>query len=816
MIRNYITVAFRNIVRYKVFSFINIFGLAAAMSVCMLIILMLADQDRYDKFHVHHDRIYRILSDYEGSRMAYATSAEPVGPALKSRYGDVEDATTLIQGVGGDVSYNQKVAEIHGYFADTSFFNIFSFELEKGHRASALRAPNSIVLTSKLATQLFGHEDPIGKIVEIADRQLPFPISHTAYSTNSKPWGSFTVTGVVDMDRYISHLKFEALVSSASLPALYADTIIQDRSNQWAWFFHTYTYALLDEHKKQADLEAALADLTKREYAKLKSEEVKGFRLLAQPLDEVQLNLAANDTNERMPRVGYYFLSVLAAIIMLSACLNYTNLSVARALTRAKEIGVRKVTGAARKSLVVQFLSESVIVALLSVGMAIVLLLFLKPAFQSLWVNKFLNFQLPVLPSVYLYFLAFAVVIGVLAGAYPAFHLSGYQPVTVLKRLDALKPGKLGLRKVLSVTQFVISLFFITTSILVFNQFKHYMEFDYGFKSENIVNVELQGLDHRKLAAEFSQIAGVSTISATDIIPGLDRNNGGEVRKMGDNGEYTRTGVLETDEHFVANLGLKMIAGRDLPAEGEGTDRLVLVNRQMVVALGYTDPRDIVGQVLETKWGQEALEVVGVVDNFRDRMLINRHEFTPLVMRNRSSQFMYLNVKVTSPDLIGTVGEMEQTWKRIDNVHPFKYDFFDDQLAATHRGIFDLASVLGFIAVLAIIISCLGLLGMVTYTAERKRKEVGIRKVLGAPLARIALLLSRDLIIVLSLAVCIGAPLSYMLNNLWLQSFPNRVEFGVGTVVLGTSILLALGLLTITAQIFKAARHNPVEALKNE
>jgi putative ABC transport system permease protein len=242
----------------------------------------------------------------------------------------------------------------------------------------------------------------------------------------------------------------------------------------------------------------------------------------------------------------------------------------------------------------------------------------------------------------------------------------------------------------------------------------------------------------------------------------------------------------------------------------------VLVNRQMAVALGYTDPRDIVGQVLETKWGREPLEVVGVVDNFRDRMLINRHEFAPLVMRNRSSQFTYLNVKVISPDLIGTVSEMEQTWKRVDSAHPFKYAFFDDQLAATHRGIFDLATVLGFIAVLAIIISCLGLLGMVTYTAERKRKEVDIRKVLGAPLARIALLLSRDLITVLSLAVCIGAPLSYMLNSLWLQRFPNRVEFGVGTVVLGTLVLLALGLLTITSQVFKAAHHNPVEALKSE
>jgi putative ABC transport system permease protein len=814
MFKNYFKVGIRNILKYKVFSFINVFGLAAAMSVCMLIILMLADQHRYDQFNEKKDRIYRILSDGEGFRQAYATTPYPLASTLRAEYPIVEEATNLTPGVGGDATYLQRTADMRGYFADPSFFQIFSFELEKGNKSTALTNPNSMVISSELATKLFQQEDPLGKTIEFSDRQLSFPQRFDGVGAPPISWGSFTVTGVIDETKYQSHLKFDVLVSSSSRQTLYMEKKIEDLSNNWEWYFRSYTYVLLDPDKKKEDLTSALDNLVAHKYANVKSEQTKGFKLKAQALGDVQMGVQGNDTDNRFPRIGYYFLSFLAAVIMLSACLNYTNLSIARALTRAKEIGVRKVTGANRKALIFQFLSESLITSILALAMGTLLLLFIRPAFKSLWVNQYLNFELPSTPSVYLIFIGFALCIGLIAGFYPALHLSTYQPIKALKNLASIRPGKLGLRKALTVSQFVISLFFIITSILIFNQFKHFIAFDYGFSSKNLLNIELQGASYQKVANEMSTVPGVTMISGCDIIPAAGRNNNIELKKTNSEEDYTAAGILQADENFTNNLGLKLVAGKNLPPAAGASNRFILVNEMAVKELGYKFPGEIVGQVFQTKWGQELLEVVGVVEDFRYKSLVNKDKIDPLVIRNQPATFAYANVKIVSSNPKATVAKLEDKWKLIDPVHPFKCEFFDDQLTYTHQGIFDLASILGFISFLAITIACLGLLGMATYTAERKTKEVGVRKVLGAADFSIALLLSKEFLRMLMLSILIAAPLSYFVNNLWLQKFPNRVEFGFGTVSLGIMIILLLGCITIGSQTLRAARRNPVDSLK--
>jgi putative ABC transport system permease protein len=839
MLFNYLKVGLRNLLKYKVFSFINVFGLAAAMSVCMLIILMLADQKSHDQFNVKKDRIYRILSDGPDFRHPYATSPSPLAAVLQKDYPVVQTSTRLEMGVGGDVVYGdearEKSAEVRGYFADSSFFSVFSFELERGDKASALAAPNSIVLTSELAHTLFNNEDPIGRSVRFVDRGLN--LFGQAGSPTATSWGNFTVTGVIADRPYNSHLKFNALVSTSSMPVLVRQGKITDRSQDWSNYYNCMTYALLAPGKNSHDLDAALHELVARKYAGIK--DFKGFRMMGQPLLKISPGiLLGNESSIVLPVTAYYFLAFLALVILVSACLNYINLSVARALNRSREIGVRKVTGALRGDLILQFLIESILTALFAMGMAILLLFVLKAAFMRLWVNQYLNFDLRENGVIIVIFVGLAGLIGIIAGIYPALYLSRFRPMLALKNKEGVGARRLGMRKVLSVTQFAISLLFIITSILIYNQFRYFMAFKYEFNTKNIVDVNLQSNDYKLASAQFSGVPGVVDISACNYMPASTHSEGGQLRradwgKRGDGGGQAGTGrpagkkgvgedsyvqfmSLSADDHFIGNLGLKIVAGRNLPPAGLGASRYIVVNETAVKALGYPDPGSIVGQAVQSKWSDSPLVVSGVVQNFHMRMILGNDSIEPLFLQHIPSSFQYLNIKIASRDLRGTMAKLESRWRLIDPVHAFKYEFYDEDLAASSQGIFDVVAILGFFAVLAVTIACLGMLGMATYTTERRRKEVGIRKVLGAKNFGNALLLSREFLSILVISILIAAPLSYILNTMWLRKFPNRVEFGWGTVLMGTCVVLVLGLITIGSQTIRASRRNPVESLKME
>ncbi|MGB3779509.1 MAG: ABC transporter permease [Tunicatimonas sp.] len=812
MFKNYLKVGVRNIFKYKVFSFINVFGLAVAMSVCMLIILMLVDQKSYDQFHTKKDRIYRIISEPQNAKSKYATSPVPLANTLTSDYTPVAAATHLIQGVGGDAIYNKNIAEMRGFFADTSFFQVFSYQLEQGDERTALASPNAMVITHALARQLFAEESPLGKTIEFVNRGLP--ILGEGAGEPPVSWGLFTVTGVLTDKPYKSHLAFDVLVSEASLPALHTKEYVTDRTNDWGYYSYCLTYALLLPEHNQQDLNAALNDLVSLKYADL--ENFEEFGLSGQALTKITPGpILGNSPTYSLPIMAYYVLGAEALLIMLLACLNYTNLSIARALTRAKEIGVRKVAGARGKDLVQQFLSESVMTALMALALAIVLLFFLKQAFMGLWVNQYLGFDLQENFLVYLIFVGFALLIGVAAGGYPAFRLSTYQPQKVLKNIDT-RSHKLGMRRVVSIAQFVVSLFFIVTSLLIYNQFKHFLAYDYGFTSESIINIPLQGNDYALVANELNAITGVAAVSASEYIPATGKNNGSNLRPVGSEAEYQYAIALPVDDHFTDNLGIKLLAGRNLSVAEASASPFILVNEATVKMLGYEHPGEVIGLTLDSKWDETDLEIVGVVEDFRIDLPMSRNETRPMLLRYLPDRFRYANVKLTATDPMGTIARIEAKWKTIDPIHPLKYEFYDQQLAETHQAFLDMVAIIGFIATLAIIIACLGLLGMATYTTERRTKEIGIRKVLGAESFRIALLLSRGFLSILAVSIAIGAPLSYFANNFWLQNFPNRVDFGWGTVLLGSAVLLVLGLVTIGSQTLRAAQRNPVDTLRSE
>ena len=808
MIFNYLKVGLRNLNKYKLFSLINVFGLAAAMTICMLIILMLADQESYDQFNKGKDRIYRILSDKPDFRNPYATSPFPLSGTLQSENPMIESATHLVRGVGGDAVYKKHSVEMRGYFADSSFFKVFSFELKQGEIHSALKSPNSMIITTELAAELFGQEDPIGKTIAFSDRGLNF----MGQGESSVPvsWGNYMITGVFTDKNYKSHLRFEVLVSTSSLPSLTLSKKISDLTGDWKDIYHCYTYVLLEPGKTRASLDSSLSRLAAIKYAGIP--DYKEFKLRGQKLTDISPGiLLGNEPNIILPRIVYYLLSLLAMVIMISACLNFTNLSIARALTRAKEIGIRKVNGALRKDLIIQFLSESILTTFFALAVAICLLFLVKTAFVHLWVNQYLHFSLETNAQVCLIFIGFALLIGLVAGIYPALYLSKFQPVKVLKNYEGIRPGKLGMQSILITTQFVISGIFIISSLLIFNQARHFLKFNYEFNPKNIVNIELQSNDYKLISSALSTVPGVSNISACDYIPITGRSEGISLKRAGSKEEYRNLIILQTDEYFVDNLELKLVSGKNLAA-GKSSNRQVLVNESAVKEFGYPNPASIIGHSLVVKGNDTTmLQVIGVVQNFH--MGLDRN-IEPLILQNQQSSFKFLNVKLAFGDTRSTLAKLKEKWRTIDPVHPFKYQFFDEQLAATSQGFFDLVSILGFLAFLAITIACLGLLGMATYSTERRMKEVGIRKTLGAGDFGIIILLSSAFIRILGIAILIAMPLSYFLNNLWLRNFPNRVNFGFGTVFSGTVILLLLGLITIGSQTIRATRRNPADSLK--
>jgi len=815
MFFNYLKTGIRNLLRYKVFSFINVFGLAAAMSVGMLIILMLADEKSHDQFNVKKDRTYRILCERPDFRHPYATSPFPLAAVLGKDYPLAETTTHLVMAVGGDARYGEQTVTMAGYFADTAFFKVFSYELERGDRNTAFTEPKSMVITHALARKLFHDEEPLGKVVAFADRGLT--VFGGAAASKAVPWGSFRITGVIADHPYRSHLKFDVLVSAASLPGLSADSLMPDRTGNWSDLYNCFTYVVLAPGKTSGQLNAALAQVEGREYAGLK--EFKDFRMTAQPLTRISPGiLLGNEPTIVLPMMAYYILSLLALVVMVSACLNYINLSLARALKRSMEIGVRKVAGAGRLDLILQFLGESVLTALMAMGMALGMLLLLRWAFLHLWVNQYLNFELPLNWGVCAVFLGLALLTGILAGVYPAFYLSRLQPILALKNSEGTRPGRLPLRKVLSVAQFVLSLFFIITSILVYNQFRFFLNFKYEFRTANILNVDLQGSDYKLVSRQFAAVPGVAGISACEYLPATPRSEGLQVRpvdrRQRADSLYTQAMALRTDEHFIPNLGLKLVAGKGLPVWSPSAWRYVVVNEAAAKAFGYRWPAQMLGAALETPYSDSPLVVVGVVQDFHMRMLLGNDKIEPLVLQNRAVSFRYLNVRIASQDVRSVLAALNKRWQAIDPVHAFSCSFFDEQLASESQGIFDVVSILGYIAFLVVVIACLGMLGMATYSTERRRKEVGIRKVLGAGNWSNTLLLSREFIQVLLIAIAIAAPSSYLLNAAWLRKFPNRVDFGWGTVVEGVAIVLALGLVTIASQTIRASKANPVEALR--
>ena len=813
MIKNYFKIAWRNLLKNRAFSLINVIGLAVSMSVCLLILAIIADQKSYDQFHSNKDRVYRILSTGKNNNDMndMASTAIPLSEELRKNFTGIESSATLVTDIGGDIFYKEKIASGGGYFADENLFKILDFKLLEGDPKTALSNPKSLVISQELASQLFFNENPIGKTVTFKDTDLsPTGVNNGNRETD---YGLFTITGVLKPVEGKTHLPFKILASMSSINALVKDSVLNIAQNDWNSIWANYTYVLLQKGKTEADLQQILDKVSDKCYPK---GDFNQYGLKAQALNKITpSDPIGNETHISVPIIVLLVLGVLCLIVMLSACLNYTNLSVARSLTRAKEVGIRKVSGATRRQIFGQFIAESVMISMVSLVFSIFLLFFLQSVFSGLVVNKYLHITFEHTVPLYLAFFGFSLGVGLIAGMLPSLYISAFNPIQILKNFSGTKMFKrLTLRKALLVMQFSVSLIFIISTTLIYLQTDHIFNFDYGFNKDNVINVTLYKQDnYKRFAQEISTNKNIVAVSACAYSPASGTQNTTIIKKTENLKDSLRANYFDIDAKSVDVWDLKLLAGKNLPEIPSQTgESYILVNEKLVDKFKFGSARQAIGQKILVDGNN--LEIVGVVKDFQFLDVMRAIE--PLMLRNRQSQLNFASIRVTGTNQQETVKFLEETWKKVNPTTKFQYAFLDQELLLVHTMFSNIANVLGFIAFLAVFISCLGLLGMATYTAETRRKEMGIRKVLGSGVFQIILLLSKNYVYMIGIAVVIATPLAYFINNLWLEFFVSRVSISPAVLLLGIFILLTISLLTVLSQAWRAAKVNPVESLKAE
>jgi putative ABC transport system permease protein len=812
MLANYLTVGIRNIRKHKSVSLINIFGLAAAMSVCMLIIMIIADQRGYDQFQVNKDRIYRIQTvGKNGNEIRTASSALPLGELLRKNYAGIEAAAGVMRQIGGDLNYHDKIASGAGYFADGNLFRVMDFALSEGDPGTALDKPFSLIISRELAEQLFPHEDPIGKTVTFNDTGMMPGLPITG--NKETPYGLFMITGVLKPNPGKTSLPFALLASLSSLDRLAKDSILAYTPNNWSNVWRNYTYVLMEKGKTKGDLQHILDLVSDRQYPKGSHDQ---YRFEAMPLTNIMpAETIGNPTCVSIPRFILTILTVMCLIVMLSACLNYTNLSIARLLTRVKEVGIRKVSGATRQQIFVQFIMEAVLVSLFSLLFSLVLLIGVQHLFNGLWLNKVLGITFTYTPGIFLTFLGFSIVVGFIAGLLPAIYISLFNPIVMLRGRAGLKVMKrVTLWKVLLVTQLCVSLIFIISTTLIYLQGRRVMNMDYGFNKDNVVDIKLiKTENYDRYAQAISANSHVKAVAACAFPPATGVNNQERIHKVEDPKDSLQANYIDVNAAALDVWGLQLVAGRNFPVVGDDSlDHAILINEKMVADLHYGSPRQAVGRHLILA-GRDA-EIIGVVRNFQ--FLDVSRAMEPLMLRNRKTEFAYITVRLQGNDPMSTVAFLQDTWKKVNPTSRFEYQFFDEELLVTHVVISNIAGILGVLALLAVVISCLRLLGMATYTAETRRKEISLRKVLGSSVPQVILLLSRSFLIMQAIAVVISVPIAFFLNNFWLRFFVSRVRI-TPLILLGNALVLAaICFLIVFSQAWRVSRVNLSKSLRTE
>ena len=797
MIINYIKTSIRSIIRNKLFSIINIIGLSVSMSVGLLIIAFVSDLKSYDDFHEKKDRIFRINSTYQflaGNPLDLSSNSIKAGKKIKEIIPGIEQVTLIRNNFSGDAQTDEKTIPVTGLWADNSFLKIFTFPLLQGDPSSALKEPYSVVLTEKVAIKLFGSSDALGKTI--------------GFDTTT-----YVVTGVMKNIPKLSHMQFEVLVSFSTAEIIIPKTDPDFLSWNNVWW--NYIYILLPEN---ADVKNLQNNLNQLSLAENKTIENTTITLYLQPLKKIALgNQLQNPIGPTITPLIIYILGGLAIVIVLSACFNYTNLSIARSLRRAREVGIRKINGALKRHVFGQFIFESIIISLIALIFSLFIFLFLRVQFVALdsYIKELAS--LDISASLIIYFIIMTISVGIVAGFFPALFFSRFNAIQVLKDASTLKVFRhLTLRKVLIVFQYTLSLIFITTTTIGYKQYKSFISFDLGFKTENILNIRLQGNKGDLLIKELMEIPEVNEISKSLLVTSVGYMQNAYV-KYEKSDDSARVYLNMVDEHYLPMHKHKFLSGENFKVHPEkGEESEVIVNEQVLSRfnIAQKSPEKALGEVIMVE--RQKLTIVGVLKDFHYGTM--EKKIQPVLFRYSSNEPTgFLNLKIISPDLLATMTAIDAAWKKIDSVHPLNAAFYDDQIKIAYNQVSSMVKAIGFIAFLAICIASMGILGMVVFTTETKLKEISIRKILGANEGSIVYLLSKDFLILLAFSTIFALPATYFLfDAVILINFAYHQPIGWLELLTGTLLVGFIAFSIISSQALKASRTNPAKVLKLE
>ena len=792
MLSNYLKIAWRNLNRNKLFSAINIAGMALGISVCFFALLYVTFELSYDTQNEKADRLYRLVTDVEtATGTEYKSTTGAMAPALQAAFPEIENSTRVFLDYLVFQKDKEEAREEKIAYADSSLFSVFTLPLISGNPKTVLNAPYQVVLSQTAARRYFGTENPLGKTLLVNGHELT------------------TVTGIMKDMPQNAHFRTDFLMSLATLGSNW--------QTNWKRFFF-YTYLQLPENCNTIALSRKMTDFVRQH-----TEQSQGkFTLLLEPLTEVYLHGKARGSRSGSSASGsmsnVYIFSLVAAFVLFVASFNFINLTTAFATKRGKEVGVRKYLGAERRQLVGQFLTDAVLITLLSFWLAVVLCVLLLPFFNDL-AGKIISPGILQSSSYLLWLFGITVIIGLLSGIYPAFFLSGFHPVTSLKGASPVGVRSGSLRRVLVVAQFAISSILIITTIVVYTQLGHMRNHELGFAKDHkmVVDFQFNGdvIDRSDVFKQtITRLPGIEHISLSSGIPGRANHTfPTQIENQDRELQTIESNAYFVDSDFLDQYKIQIVAGRTLSSRlSSDSTEAMLINETAARALGFAQPQAAVGKRFEQL--QRSGRIVGVIKDFHFQSL--QEAVQPLTLRIAPGFFTFMSFDISSENTPKTVAALKSEWQKLAPDVPFVYFFADEAYNEQYTGEERFGRLFLYLALVAVFISCLGLFGLATFTAEQRTKEIGVRKVLGASVASIVALLSKDFLKLVLVALLIASPLAWYAMNEWLEDFAYKIDLEWWYFALAGLLAVGIALLTVSFQSIKAALMNPVESLRSE